>query len=81
MKLSKRVKVENRNCCLLSISLISMEGRSIDNDTRYQNELTSVGSLVRLQVGALRVHLVAACHVASVNFAPFQCVAAFAIDR
>ena len=40
-----------------------------------------MSSLVRLQVRTLRVHLVAACHVASVDLASLQRVAAFVVHR
>lgn len=43
--------------------------------------LTGVSSLVRLQVRTLRVDLVAACHVASVDLASLQRVAAFVVHR
>lgn len=43
--------------------------------------LAGVSSLVRLQVRTLRVHLVAACHVASVDLASLQRVAAFVVHR
>lgn len=43
------------------------------------DELTGVSSLVSLQMGALGVHLIATSHVASVNFASLQRIAAIIV--
>jgi len=44
------------------------------------NRLTGMGSLVRFEMRALRIHLVAAVDVASVNLASLQRIAAFVVD-